>query len=82
MLRVCRPSGRLVIVNHFESDASSVLDSMMDRLAPHVGFSWRLDLDTFLHDAGLRPRSIEQANIPRISSVIVCGKQPREHLTV
>ena len=85
MLRVCRPSGRLVIVNHFESDAGSVLDGMMDRLAPHVGFSWRLDLRTFLHDAGLRPRSIEQANIPRISSVIVCGKpkqgsiSPYEH---
>jgi len=74
MLRVCRPSGRLVILNHFGNEPGSVLDGVMDRLAPRVGFRWRLDLPTLLRDAGLVVRSIERANIPRVSSVVVCRK--------
>lgn len=76
MVRVCRPSGRLVIVNRFGQNERSLLGGVMDRLAPRVGFTWRLDLATFLRESNLIARSIEPANVPRFTTVVVCGKRP------
>ena len=75
MVRVCRPSGRLVIVNRFGRHEPSLLGGVMDRLTPRVGFRWRLDLATLLRESNLIARSIEPANVPRFATVVVCGKR-------
>ncbi len=76
MLRVCRPGGRLVLLNHFDraNGPSHPWHDLAGRVATRVGVNWRIDLQAFLRDAGLRAESIEPVNIPRVSSVVVCHR--------
>ena len=75
MARVCRPGGRIVLLNHFQDGEreSPVLERLLGRVAERVGgANWQLDLRSFLKEAGLTPRLIEHVNVPRLSSVVVC----------
>jgi phosphatidylethanolamine/phosphatidyl-N-methylethanolamine N-methyltransferase len=77
MLRVCRPEGRIVLLNHFQQLAAKrqILDRVIGRLAKSIsGVNWDLDLESFLSEAGLVPLSVERVNIPRVSSVVVCRR--------
>jgi phosphatidylethanolamine/phosphatidyl-N-methylethanolamine N-methyltransferase len=77
MSRVCRPGGRIVILNHFRS--ANLLVSRLERaISPftvHVGFKADVDLPGFLARADLRPISIEKVNVPRIWSLVTCIKR-------
>ena len=76
MRRVCRPGGRIVILNHFRS--RNALVARMERaIAPatvHIGFRTDLDLEGLLHHANLRPMRIEKVNFPPIWSLVTCVK--------
>ena len=76
MLRVCRPAGRIVLLNHFDDGqgSSRQLTRLVGRLVSHIGVNWHVDLQSFLQDAGLTPSSVELVNVPRVSSVVVCYK--------
>jgi len=77
MHRVCRPGGRIVILNHFRSP-NRLLASIERAISPftvHIGFKSDLDLPAFLAQAELRPVSIERVNVPRIWSLLTCLKQ-------
>jgi len=76
MRRVCRPGGRIIILNHFRS-ANPLLSYFERAISPftvHVGFKSDLDLPGFLAQADLQPISIEKVNIPRIWSLVTCRK--------
>ena len=76
MRRVCRPGGRIVILNHFRS-ANPVLSRIERAISPmtvHIGFKADLDLPGFLAQADLQPISIEKVNFPRILSLVTCVK--------
>src|SRR5690348_13919818 len=77
MRRVCRPGGRIIILNHFRS-ANPILSRIERAISPftvHVGFKSDLDLPGFLAQADLQPISIEKVNVPRIWSLVTCIKQ-------
>jgi phosphatidylethanolamine/phosphatidyl-N-methylethanolamine N-methyltransferase len=76
MKRVCRPGGRIVILNHFRSKNPflSRIERALSPLTVHVGFKADLDMRAFLSQAGLQPASIEKVNFPRIWSLITCIK--------
>ena len=76
MRRVCRPGGRIVILNHFRSPNRILSwgERLISPFTVHVGFKSDLDLPAFLAQAGLRPVSIEKVNIPRIWSLVTCIK--------
>jgi len=76
MRRVCRPGGKIIILNHFRS-ANPVLSRIERAISPftvHVGFKSDLDLPGFLAQAALQPISIEKVNVPRIWSLVTCTK--------
>jgi phosphatidylethanolamine/phosphatidyl-N-methylethanolamine N-methyltransferase len=76
MRRVCRPGGRIVILNHFRS--SSPIAALLERLiAPvtiRLGFRSDLDLSTLLARAQLKRMSTEKVNVPPIWSLVTCMK--------
>ena len=76
MRRVCRPGGRIVILNHFRS-ANPMMASIERGMSPftvHIGFKSDLDLPGFLAQAELEPVSIEKVNVPKIWSLVTCLK--------
>jgi phosphatidylethanolamine/phosphatidyl-N-methylethanolamine N-methyltransferase len=77
MSRVCKPGGRIIILNHFRS-ANRLFASVERAISPftvHIGFTADLDLPGFLAQAELQPVSIEKVNIPRIWSLVTCLKE-------
>ena len=77
MKRVCRPMGRIVILNHFRSEhpLMSRIERAISPLTIHIGFKADLAMAPFLAQAGLQPISVEKVNFPRIWSLITCIKQ-------
>jgi len=76
MRRVCKPGGKIAILNHFRSlnPVMSRLDRALSPLTVHIGFKSDLDLPGFLAQAELRPISIDKVNFPPIWSVVTCIK--------
>ena len=76
MRRVCRPGGRIIVLNHFQSP-NAILSRIERLLSPftiHIGFKADLDLPAFLAQAELQPQSIEKVNIPKIWSLVTVIK--------
>jgi phosphatidylethanolamine/phosphatidyl-N-methylethanolamine N-methyltransferase len=76
MRRVCKPGGKIVILNHFRS-ANPILSRVERAISPftvHIGFKSDLDLPGFLAQADLQPVSIEKVNFPKIWSLAICKK--------
>jgi phosphatidylethanolamine/phosphatidyl-N-methylethanolamine N-methyltransferase len=76
MRRVCRPGGRIVLLNHFRSkrpllarvdDAVSVFSSL-------TGTRWNLPLEPLAAGVPLYPLSSERVNVLGFSSLIVCRR--------
>ena len=76
MYRVCRPGGRVVILNHFKSfnPIMSKIETAISPMTVHIGFTADLDLPKFLEQADLRPKSIEKVNVPKIWTLITVVK--------
>ncbi len=76
MHRVCRPGGRVIILNHFKS-ANPIMGRIERAISPmtvHIGFTADLDMHAFLAQADLRPVSIEKVNVPKMWSLITVVK--------
>ena len=76
MRRVCKPGGKIIVLNHFRS-ANPILSRLERAISPftvHIGFKSDLDLPGFLAQAELKPISIEKVNVPKIWSLVTCTK--------
>jgi phosphatidylethanolamine/phosphatidyl-N-methylethanolamine N-methyltransferase len=75
MRRVCKPGGKIVILNHFRSanPVLSRLDRALSPLTVHIGFKSDLDLPGFLAQTGLRPVSIEKVSVP-LWHLVICSR--------
>ena len=76
MRRVCRPGGRIIVLNHFRSSGAALaaIERAISPFTVHIGFKSDLDLPAFLAQAELTPVSIEKVNIPPIWSLVTCIK--------
>jgi phosphatidylethanolamine/phosphatidyl-N-methylethanolamine N-methyltransferase len=76
LLRVCRPHGRIVFLNHFDGipETTNLTNAIAGRLAAAFSVNWRLNINEFLRDVGVYATHVESVNVPRLSSVVVCPK--------
>lgn len=77
MARVCRPGGRVVLLNHFDGvpETTNLTNQVAGRIANLFSVNWQLRLDDFLAHAGLEATVVESVNQPRLSSIVVCRKR-------
>lgn len=77
MRRVCRPGGKMIILNHFKSAGPLMarLERAISPLTVHIGFKADLDLPGFLAQSRLQPLSIEKVSFPPIWSLVTCVKE-------
>jgi len=77
--RVCKPGGRIVIVNHFTSEVR-VLGSLTQALDPITRWlGWRTDLKLkpFIKRTGLKVETIYKLNKTSLYTVLLCRKESR-----
>lgn len=76
MARVCRPGGRVVLLNHFDGvpETTNLTNQVAGRIANLFSVNWELRLDEFLRHAGLEAVAVESVNQPRLSSIVLCRK--------
>jgi phosphatidylethanolamine/phosphatidyl-N-methylethanolamine N-methyltransferase len=76
MRRVCRPGGRIILLNHFLSPNAilSRIERLISPFTIHIGFKADLDLPAFLAQADLQPHSIDKVNIPKLWSLVITVK--------
>lgn len=76
LVRVCRPGGRILLLNHFEGipETSNTLNAIAGRLAEKFSVNWHLHANDFVRELGLQPLAIESVNVPRLSSIVLCRK--------
>ena len=76
MRRVCRPGGKIIILNHFKSRTPVVarVERAISPFTVHIGFKADLDLPGFLAQSDLKPISIEKVSFPPIWSLVTCIK--------
>jgi len=76
MRRVCRPGGRVILLNHFLSPNLflSRVERLISPFTIHIGFKADLDLPAFLTQAEMQPQSIEKVNFPKIWSLLTVIK--------
>lgn len=74
MRRVCRPGGRIVLLNHFLSThpALAALERLISPLTARAGFRADLDLPLLLERSGLEPVSIRKVNTAGLWSLVRC----------
>jgi phosphatidylethanolamine/phosphatidyl-N-methylethanolamine N-methyltransferase len=77
MRRVCRPGGKIILLNHFRSQGAilSRFERAISPLTVHIGFKSDFDLPGFLAQAEMRPVSVEKVSFPRLWSLVTFIKQ-------
>lgn len=76
MARVCRPNGRIVLLNHFRSTNPWLANAerWVSRLAARAAIRTDLHLPTLLADCGLSARSVRRVNRPGLWSLVECRR--------
>jgi phosphatidylethanolamine/phosphatidyl-N-methylethanolamine N-methyltransferase len=76
--RVCNPSGKIVIVNHFTSDVPVLgsLTKAMDPLTRWLGWRTDLQLKPFIAATGLTVEKVYKTNKPSLYTVVLARKEP------
>ena len=74
--RVCRPTGQIILLNHFLSQDSlgARLERWISPVARRIGFRTDLSLPWLLAGAGLTLIEVASVNMPPIWKVVTCVK--------
>jgi phosphatidylethanolamine/phosphatidyl-N-methylethanolamine N-methyltransferase len=76
MARVCRPHGRIVLLNHFRSSTRWLANAeqRVARVAARAAIRIDLDLPTLLMQSGLRAQSVRKVNRPPLWTLVECQR--------
>ena len=75
--RVCKPGGKIVIVNHFRSTLPLVgsLTAALDPVTRYLGWSTKLRLKPFIEEADLKVDTIYKLSKPSLYTVLLGTKE-------
>jgi phosphatidylethanolamine/phosphatidyl-N-methylethanolamine N-methyltransferase len=79
MQRVCKPGGRILVLNHFKSTHPilSRLEQWVSPFTMRIGFKADVDMAPLFEQAGLDPEWTEKVNRPRIWTLAHCTRPAR-----
>lgn len=82
--RVCKPGGRIVIVNHFTSEVPVLgfLTRALDPVTRWLGWRTDLRLKPFIRTTGLRVERSYKVSKASLYDVLICRKDPRSLSTM
>jgi phosphatidylethanolamine/phosphatidyl-N-methylethanolamine N-methyltransferase len=74
--RVCKPGGRVVIVNHFHSNALPLrgFERLFTPLSQWIGFRMDLPVEVVTHTEGLETEDVESVNLLGLWRLLVLRK--------
>jgi phosphatidylethanolamine/phosphatidyl-N-methylethanolamine N-methyltransferase len=75
--RVCRPSGQIILLNHFLSQDSlgAKLERWVSPLTSRIGFRTDVPLQWLLRGAGLRPVDVSGVNLLGLWKLVTCVRE-------
>jgi phosphatidylethanolamine/phosphatidyl-N-methylethanolamine N-methyltransferase len=81
MIRVCRPGGRIIMLNHFSNGNKLIaaLEKAISPLCKHIGFRTDLALHTVLQGTSLHVVRKEKVNPVRFWHLVECVNQKNGH---
>jgi len=76
--RVCRPDGRVIILNHFLGQESwrQRLEHWLSPVTARIGFRTDLSLPWLLAGSGLEAVALQSVNVPSIWTLVTCVRAP------
>lgn len=79
MRRVCKPDGRIILVNHFHSKnpVMGAVESLLAPLSRHIGFRPNFALDHFLDATGLEATAIRPINMFHFCTIVEANNSKR-----
>ena len=81
MIRVCRPGGRIIMLNHF-SNGNKVIAAIEKVLSPitkHLGWRTDLSLNTVLEGTSLHVARNQKVNPLRLWALVECVNRKNDH---
>lgn len=81
MIRVCRPGGRIIMLNHF-SNGNKVIAAVEKVLSPitkHLGWRTDLSLNTVLEGTSLHVSRNQKVNPLRLWALVECVNRKNDH---
>jgi phosphatidylethanolamine/phosphatidyl-N-methylethanolamine N-methyltransferase len=76
MLRVCKPGGQIIVVNHTKSHKliRGSLEKWFSPMFTRLGFATDMDVLHYLMESGIRIETVEDCNLLRLHKVVIGSK--------